>query len=130
MVPCAIVQPLKDKHFLFFLFFFRKSGGKNTSTEDSHVTVIYTFIAAPVSVIVIAIIMYKCLRRRQGNNHTEISNYSPLEGGRSDTRQFKQLLGSVKKKYFILQIKNLLTNKNKMVFTSHSDCGKIILILY
>lgn len=69
MVPCAIVQPLKDKHFLFF--FFRKSGDKNMSAEDSHVTVIYTFIAAFVIVIVIAIIMYKCFRQRQGNNHTE-----------------------------------------------------------
>lgn len=86
MVPCAIVQPLKGKHFFLF---FRKSGGKNTSSEDSHVTVIYTFIA--VIVMMIVIIMYKCFCRRQGNNHTEISNYSPPEGGRSDTLQFKQL---------------------------------------
>lgn len=48
-------------------------------------TVIYTFIAALVIVIVMAIIMYKCFCRRQGKNHTEISNYSPPEGGRSDT---------------------------------------------
>lgn len=64
-----------------FFSFSRKSGGKNTST-DSCVAIICTYIAALVIVIVIAILLYKWFWKRKGNNHTEISNYSPPEGGR------------------------------------------------
>lgn len=48
-----------------------KSGDKNMSAEDSHVTVIYTIIAAFVIVIVIAIIMYKCFRQRQDSQRND-----------------------------------------------------------